>query len=146
MLRVSMTNSRLPFSISAAVAIGLAQTLLLVLSWQFIAAHSFFPTWLALQGVTGLIWRAAILLYDTLINISLSLPAAYLLTQLRPRRIIFYLVSAVVPGFIWQYNSLIFERAALSNLATLIPGILSALFTLPLATFLIFAFRRRENA
>lgn len=141
-----MKSQQLALSIFAAVVVGAAQTLFLGSVWAYIAVHSPLPMWLLSLGVSGFPWRATLYAVDSVLNVLLSLPAAYLLCLLKPRRIFLYLLLAVVPGFLWQY-SLVFENpSAFSPFMLFVPGIVSALFMLPIATWVVFRVARRENA
>lgn len=140
-----MKSNHLALSVLAALAIGLAQSILLVSAWAYIAAYSPLPTWLLSIGMSGIPWQATIYALDLAVNVLLFIPAAYLLSLLRPRNMLLYLSLAVVPGFVWQY-ALVFENpSAFSPLLPFVPGIITALFVLPLATLVVSRVTRREN-
>jgi hypothetical protein len=128
-----------------AFAVGTVQTILLVYLWNYLAAYSPIPSWLATHGVTGFSWKAILYAQDWLINITLCLPAAYLLSKLRPRRIFVYLVLAVLPGFLWQYRLVFVNPAAFGNIIAFLPGILLTAFMLPAAVALVHLAQRRSN-
>jgi hypothetical protein len=137
---------QLALSILAAIAVGVAQTVLLLTVWAYIAAYSPLPAWLLSLGMSGPPWRATIFALDSVINLVLCIPAAYVLCLLRPRRLALYLAAAVVPGFLWQYRLVFEDPSAFSPLAPFLPGILTALLALPLATLVASRVVRRENA
>lgn len=136
-----MKLQTLTTSIPAALLIGIAQTYLLVLCWAYIAMHTPLPQWLVGQGVTGTAFRGALFAADFIVSVLLSLPAAFLLCKLRPRKLALYLVLAVLPGFLWQYRTVLGDGTSLRDWALYLPGAFSALFMLPVAAFIM----RRAN-
>ena len=128
-----------------ALAVGVLQTILLLYSWDYLAVHSPIPSWLATHGVTGFSWKAILYAQDWLINITLCLPAAYVLCKLRPRKIFVYLVLAVVPSFLRQNRLLFVGPAALSNTMAFLPSILLTAFMLPVAVALVRLAQHRRN-
>jgi len=128
-----------------ALAVGVLQTILLLYSWSYLAVHSPIPSWLATHGATGFSWKAILYAQDWLINITLCLPAAYVLCKLRPRKIFVYLVLAVVPSFLWQHRLVFADPAAFSNVMAFLPGILLTAFMLPVAVALVRLAQRRRN-
>jgi hypothetical protein len=44
---------------------------------------------------------ASLWLFDLVVSVILSLPVAFVLLKLRPRKLWLYLLLAVVPGFLW---------------------------------------------
>ena len=141
-----MLSKQLAFSILAAIAVGVVQTLFLITVWAYIAGYSPLPTWLLSIGMSGLPWRATIFALDSVINVVLCIPAAYVLCLLKPRRLGLYLTAAVLPGFLWQYRLVVEDPSAFSPLAPFLPGILTALLILPLTTLVTSRVVRRENA
>jgi hypothetical protein len=135
------------FFVAALIAliVGILQTILLLYAWDYIAVHSLIPSWLATHGVTGFSWKAILYAQDWLINITLCLPAAYVLSKLRPRQIFVYLVLAVVPSFLWQHRLVFVDPAAFSNAIAFLPGALLAAFMLPGAVALVRLAQRRRN-
>jgi hypothetical protein len=139
-------TDNLPLAIVAAIAIGIAQTAILVYSWVYIAIYNPVPHWLAALGLHGTLHRDVLISTDFMYSVILCLPAAFLLSQLRPRKLIVYLVCAVVPGFFWQY-SLFFEHpVAFRDFGQFIPGILATLLMLPVAVLVITRFRTLAHA
>jgi hypothetical protein len=127
------------FFVAATVAlvVGTLQVILLRYSWDYLAVHSPIPSWLATHGVTGFSWKAILYAQDWLFNVALCLPAAYILCELRPRKLFVYLVLAVVPGFLWQYRLVFVDPAAFGNVMTFLPVILLTAFMLPVAVALV---------
>ena len=128
-----------------ALAVGILQTILLLYAWDYLAVHSPIPSWLATHGVTGFSWKVILYAQDWLINITLCLPAAYVLCKLRPRKIFVYLVFAVVPSFLWQHRLVFVDPAAFTNTMAFLPGILLTAFMLPVAVALVRLVQRRRN-
>ena len=139
-----MKSDNLFIATAVALAVGILQTILLLYLWGYIAIYSPIP-WLVAHGVTGLSLRGILSIVDWLINIFLCLPAAYILCKLRPRKLPLYLILAVVPGFLWQYRLVFVQPAAFSNFTAFLPGILSAVFMLPVATAIVRLAQRRRN-
>ena len=130
-----MKSGNFPLALVAAAVIGLAQMFVLLYCWNYIAAYSPLPHWLLSLGVMGFPFRALLFALDFIVSVALCLPAAFALCQLRPRRLLVYLIVAVVPGFIWQYSLFFQNPSAFHDFGKFIPGIVSALFMLPAATF-----------
>jgi hypothetical protein len=128
-----------------ALVVGILQIALLLYAWDYIAVHSPIPYWLATHGVTGFSWKAVVYAQDWLINITLCLPAAYVLCQLRPFKLFIYLILAVVPGLFWQYRLAFVDPQAFSNFATFLPGVLLAVFMLPVAVTIVRLAQRHGN-
>ena len=128
-----MKTGNLPFAFAAAIAIGVAQTFLLLYCWAYIAMYTPIPRWLLSLGMRGTAFYALVFVIDFLTGVVLCLPAALALRQLRPRRLPAYLIAAVLPGFLWQYRLLFQDPSAFREFGQLIPGILSALLVLPIA-------------
>ncbi len=89
--------------------------------------------WLISVAFTGISLHASIFLIDVLINVSLCLPAAYAICRLSPGKLLVYLPLAVIPGFIWQYRLFFEDSTLFRDWAIFVPGVMLALFSLPLA-------------
>lgn len=124
-------------SISAALLIGGAQTCLMVLCWAYIAMYTPLPPWLIGRGVTGTAFLAISFAADFTVSVLLSFPAAFLLCRLGPRNLSLYLLLAVVPGFLWQYQTVLAGSASLQDWLRYLPGALSTLLTLPVAALIL---------
>jgi len=132
-----MKLPRLAISIATALLIGIVQTYLLVLCWAYIAVYTPLPQWLLGQGVSGRAFRAVVFATDFVISVLLSVPAAFLLCKLRPRKLFVYLVLAVIPGFLWQYSNVLGDATLLRDWPLYLPGALSALLMLPVAVLIV---------
>jgi hypothetical protein len=133
-------------SVPAAIAIGAIQSVLIAWCWAYIAMYSPIPRFLVDLGLAGTSWRAALWLIDMLINIALTLPAAFLLTRLRPRNLPLYVVAAVLPMFIWQSRLVFFgEIDPRVSLTAFVPGWAMELLVLPLAIALLVVLRRSRG-
>ena len=126
-----------PLAFVAAFVLGLAQMLLLVYCWNYIVIYSPLLHWLISLGVRDVTLHALVFATDSVVNIALCLPAAFVLCQLRPRRLLVYLMAAVIPAFIWQYRLVLQDPFAIQQLWQFIPGVVSALLMLPIATFFV---------
>ena len=140
-----MKSDNLPLAVVVAAILGVAQMFLLLYCWVCIAIYSPLPHWLASLGVKGIPLQGILFVCDSIINIALCLPAAFALCQLRPRRLVTYLIIAVVPSFIWQYSLFFQNPAAFRDFVQFIPGIVSTLFVLPVATVVALRILRRVN-
>ncbi len=90
------------FSMILAVVIGLIQLFMTNnygLDWFY--AHYSPLTWLLNQGVDGVHLQVMSYLFEFAMLLILSIPAAFLLVQLRPMKAFFYLLLVLFPGFIW---------------------------------------------
>jgi len=141
-----MRTDNLPFAIAAAVAIGVAQTFLLLYCWAYIAAYTPIPHWFLSLGIRGTLFYALLFVIDFLTSVVLCLPAALAIHQLRPRKMSAYLIAAVVPGFLWQYRLFFQDPAAFREFGPFIPGILSALLVLPAAVAVLSRVRKSVHA
>jgi len=119
-----------------ALAVGILQTVLLLHSWEYIAVHSPVPSWLASHGVTAVSAKAILYAQDWLVNVTLCLPAAYILCRLRPSEIFQYLLLAMLPSFFWQGPLVVVDPAVVSNVMD-VPVMLLAAFMLPVAVALV---------
>ena len=132
-----MKLSGLTASVAAALLIGIVQTYLLVLCWAYIAMYTPLPQWLIAQGATGATLRAVLFATDFSISVLLSAPAAFLLCVLQPRKLLLYLLLAVLPGFVWQYSNVLGDTTLLKDWRLFLPGALSALLALPVAALIV---------
>lgn len=132
-----MKTGNFPLAVFVAFVLGLAQMLLLLYCWNYLVIYSPLLRWLTSLGVSGASLHASIFAADSALTVALCLPAAFLLCQLRPRRLLVYLFAAVIPGFIWQYRLVLQDPSTVQDLWQFVPGILSALLVLPIATFFV---------
>ena len=133
-----MRSDNLPLSLFAAVAIGVAQTLLVLpAAWIFISLHLPILRWLLAVGLEpAAVLHTARFVVDPIINLTLSLPAALAICLLRPRRILAYLLLAVVPGVIWEYRFILSDPAAFRDWLLFLPGLAISILAIPAATLL----------
>jgi hypothetical protein len=121
----------------AAFAIGICQMYLLLFCWMYIQLYSPVLPWLIGHGVVGVGLRLLLFVTDSILSIVLSIPAAALLLWLRPRNLWLHLPLAVLPSFLWQNRLLLSGISAPIGFAKFLPGILSELFVLPVAVFVL---------
>jgi hypothetical protein len=136
-------NRNAIFVLLLAGAVGLIQYNTLVFCWGYIAMYSPLPQWLLSVGLSGAGLRLALVPIDFLVSVILSLPAAFLLTKLRPRFSWWLLLVAVVPPFIWA-NRTLFGSGGLRDYL-LSGGWLSELFALIIAVVLLGLLRRNRS-
>jgi hypothetical protein len=101
-----MKSEKLLLSITAALLAGVLQTWFLLWCWAFIASYSPLTGWLLGTGLRGTAFYTTVGLVDLATTVVLCLPVAYVLFQLRPKRIWLYLALAVIPSFIWLNRAL----------------------------------------
>jgi hypothetical protein len=140
-----MRPDNLAVAMLIALGVGVVQLVLLGFAWGYIAAYSPLPQWLISHGILGATLYAIVFISDSIFNVVLCLPAAYVLCRLRPRNITLYLLLAVLPGFVWQYRLVFTDPSAFSQVSLFVPGALSALLMLPAAVFIVHILLRRRN-
>ena len=125
--------------IAAAIAIllGVVQCFFVTYCWSYIAIHSPLIAWLMDLGLRGQSIRAAAWSMDFLINIALSIPIAFALVKLRPRKLGFYLVLAVAPAFVWSNMTLVGNAYFAQFASAVVLGWISELLALPIAAWLV---------
>ena len=121
----------------AAVLAGIAQTYLLLATWDYINAYSSLASALLTLGLRGTPLYAVSFVLGFLLTTVLSLPAAFLLTKLRPAKLTIYLLCAVMPSFIWINRSLLDNSFWLTYFGTFALGWVTELLALPFATWLL---------
>ena len=141
-----MKTGTFALAVSAALVLGLAQMLLLLYCWNYIAFYSPLFLWLASLGARSATLHALVFAADSAVTVALCVPAAFLLCQLRPRRLPVYLIAAVIPGFIWQYRLVLQDPSTVQDFWQFVPGILSALLVLPVATFFVMRISKPSHA
>ncbi len=142
---MTRTHSRSSLALATAALVGIAQTYLLTIVWGYISAYTPLPGWLLTLGFKGTALHTAVFLSDVLLNVTLCLPAAYVICRLKPPRPSVYLIVAIAPGFIWHYR-LFFTGTFLPNdWAMFAPGVLLALLPLPIAALLLSRVARAPN-
>jgi hypothetical protein len=128
---------QLLISAAAAILLGIAQWYFLAFCWAYISAYSPVAAWLASSGSLGGALPAVLWLVDLLVSILLSLPVAFVLLKLRPRKLWLFLPLVVVPGFLWLNRGVIagpyFGQFAWSFAAAWVQKLLAV----PLAVWLL---------
>ena len=132
-----MKLQTIPVSAVIAFLLGLLQAYFLLICWAYLNVHSPLPRWLIDTGLRSNALHATLLPIDLFINVILSLPAAFVLVKLRPARISFYLLWAVLPSFVWLNRILIGNTYFWHFFGQFALGWLPALFALPVATWLL---------
>lgn len=130
-----MKLNALPISVVIAALLGIAEYHFLVFCWGYIAQYTPLLGWLVGVGLKGVALRVVLFPIDFLTSVVISLPAAYLLSVLRPRMLWLYVVVAVVPGFVWFNLSLVGNPILTQYLLGF--GWVPELFALPVAAWLL---------
>lgn len=130
-------NRQLLIMGAAAVLLGIAQWYFLAFCWAYISAYSPVAGWLAGSGIFGGALPAILWPLDLLVSIILSLPVAFVLLQLRPPRLWFYLLLAVVPGFLWLNRETVVSPHLGQFALLFAAGWVQQLLALPLAVLLL---------
>jgi hypothetical protein len=133
-------DRRFWFSLGASLVGGLVMTLIAVYCWGYIATYTPVLGWLLDLGLhdTGL--RLALFPIDFFTNVALSLPLAFVLLKLQPRKLWLHLLVAIVPSFIWLNFPLVGNEVFYQLWASFIPGWLYTLCALPVAVLLVWQF------
>ena len=121
----------------AATLIGIAHFIFLTFCWKYISIYvSHIPRALIFEISESLKFS----LFDIIVNILLSIPAAYLIYKLQPRKLLLYMALAIVPSFLWLNINLIIEPSSFLEYVpwyTFLPGWLYLLFSIPIAILII---------
>jgi len=110
---------------------------LLLWAWLYIGIHSPVLRFLVSHEITGAAFWAILYPLDTLTNMLLCIPAAYLLCKLRPSKLGLYLIVAILPSFLWLYRLLLGSTVPGGDWLVFLPGALMTVLPLPV-TSLIF--------
>ena len=129
----------------AAFLLGLLQAYLLILCWGYINSYSSTPHWLIGLGLHGASLSYTLLCLGLIINMLLSLPAAFVLLNLRPARFSQYVSLAVLPSSAWL-NRMLVNRMYDGNFFGPLPlGWLPATLALPVAAWLLWLVSRHRS-
>ena len=92
--------------------ITLTYRLVVQIVWAFLPAYNPVTTWLldSYGGSNSTLYYALIHLHDSIVNVAVALPFAYLITKLQPDRRWLYALAAVVAMFLWDYRLVLFVR------------------------------------
>jgi hypothetical protein len=141
-------KGKLLVAIVASAIVGFVQwSQVLPYCWGYIAMHSLLLRWLVMHGIKGNLLYSVVFIHDTIINVILCLPAAFVLRRLSPRKPMAYLAIAVLTGFLWD-NRLLFDQPLSPGMSygMFIHGMALTLVMLPLASALIGMLDRRRPA
>jgi hypothetical protein len=101
-----MMKGKLLIAVIASAIVGFVQWhLVLGYCWMYIAVYNPIPHWLIVHGIEGNLWRSVLFVHDTIINVILCLPAAFVLRRMPPHRPLFYL--AIANGGMFIYGLLL---------------------------------------
>jgi len=122
-------------AIIAAFCIGIVQLFFLSAVWTLLGVAPL--RWIVSLGLTYGEFRLVTSTFDVIVNLLLSLPAAYALCWLRPQKLPLYLALAVIPVFLWNYRLIFTDPSAFRDWIAFVPGVALSLLILPLAAMLI---------
>jgi hypothetical protein len=129
--------SSLVLSLVLVTTMGAAYHIPLVWFWGY------FPDWNPITltlfdcCTDNRFFLPAIHFHDFIVNILLYLPLAYFILQLRPAKSWLYLVSALAPVVMWDYQNFLFPPYWPTNWVIYMPGLFKELTCLPIAFFLL---------
>jgi hypothetical protein len=130
-------KDNLSLSLVAAFLIGVAQMLALTAFWAFFPIYSPITALDLSAWIHGAWLRAAVFGIDAIMNVLLCLPAAWAILKLRPSRLALYLLAAVVPGFMWQYQNLWMAPSQIEDWLVYFPGAILAALMLPVSVLVL---------
>ncbi len=123
-------------SVGIAFIGGLILTYFAVLCWAYIGAHTPVLRWLVDLGLRGSALRVVLFPIDFLTNVVLSLPLAFVLVRLQPRKILLFLAVAIIPSFVWLNLPLLGNEFFHDLWPSFALAWLHSLFALPVAVWL----------
>jgi hypothetical protein len=131
-------------SILLSIVLGIAQTAMVFFLWSFIVIYSPVVHWCLALHLHHTSIHTIVNVTDFLINVALSLPAAFALIKLRPPNLGLYLLLAVLPSFT-LINYHIPDSDFLSGMwLAFIPGWVNELAALPVAAYLLRAIMKPD--
>ena len=143
-------KGKLFIAVIASAIVGFVQWhLVLAYCWRYIAVYDPVPHWLIVHGIEGNLWRSVLFVHDTIINVILCLPAAFVLRRMPPHRPLLYLAIAMLTGLVWNYRLLFEHPHAFSvgpNGGMFIYGLLLTLVMLPGASAVVGRLDHRRHA
>lgn len=131
-----MSSRMLAASSVIALLTGIGQRFVLTYAWVLEVSHDPLPHWLRAHGVASGTIGYALILIGFLADVVFSLPAAWVLLKLVPKRRLVYLMLAVLPGFICFDVYLQWQLGVEWDLILLLADA-RILLALPLATWLL---------
>jgi hypothetical protein len=139
-------KDNLPLSLVAALLIGAAQMIALTVFWALFPAYSPITALDLSAWIHGAWLRAAVFGIDAVMNVLLCLPAAWAILKLRPGRLALYLLVAVVPGFMWQYQNLWMAPSQVHDWLVFVPGAILAALMLPASVLVVRMIAKSKTA
>ena len=133
------------FTMLFALGVGLVHYFALAYLWGHISVYSPIPTWLRSSTLRATSREEVLFVCDLLTNAVLSIPAAIILSALRPRNLPLYLTVAIVPSFVWNYRLVLFTPMPV-GLTVFIPGILMYVTILPIVAGIVRQATHERNA
>jgi hypothetical protein len=139
-------KDNLPLSLVAAFLIGAAQMIALTVFWALFPAYSPITALDLSAWIHGAWLRAAVFGIDAVMNVLLCLPAAWAILKLRPGRLALYLMVAVVPGFMWQYQNLWMAPSQVEDWLVFLPGAILAALMFPASVLVVRMIAKSKTA
>jgi hypothetical protein len=139
-------KDNLPLSLVAAFLIGAAQMIALTVFWALFPAYSPITALDLSAWIHGAWLRAAVFGIDAVMNVLLCLPAAWAILKLHPGRLALYLLVAVVPSFMWQYQNLWMAPSQVEDWLVFVPGAILTALMLPASVLVVRMIAKSKTA
>ena len=120
--------------------------------WIWLPRHNPLTQWLldTYSGPNSDLFYVLIHIHDSIVNILLALPFAYLITRIRPDRRWLYAVAVVLAMFIWDYRVVLFARRDFFDFifwnGRTLAGFIQYMLYLPVSVFCVSMFMSRRAA
>lgn len=147
-VRLSMKFEGIPISASASVLIGIVQWTFSITCFAYLTVYEPWTMWLIDHGVTGQALIVTTYLLSFFIVVVLSLPGAYGICRLQPKKLIFYTTLAILPFVLWESRFLFSESRQLAPYMqwdTFIFGLVFGTTPFALAVFLMHRLTTRSS-
>ncbi len=92
------------------IGIVLSYRLCLIVVWAYLPSHNPITKWFleTYAGSNEAMYYLLISIHDTVVNILLALPFAFLISKIRPDRRWLYVTASVLVIFLWEYRLVLF--------------------------------------
>ena len=138
-----------PWAYVAGLALIYRATVTMV--WAFLPRYNPVTQWLldTYAGSNSDLYYVLIHIHDSIVNVLLALPFAYLITRIRPDRRWLYAVAVVLAMFVWDYRVVLFERRNFFGFVfgsgRTLAGLVQYVLYLPVSVFCVSVFMSRKN-
>lgn len=120
-----------------ALGVGALQYFLLIYSFSLLLTYVNPFGLLVGLGLRGSLVYFASGVFDLIWAVLFSIPAAFILLKLSPRKIWLYLLLAVIPAFVWLNIGLVANPMFNEYWGGIVVGWINELLPLPLAVFIL---------